>query len=486
MKRLTITIALMIITLVVSAQNYSTWLHHGTYRVNQCYDILELSDGNLVVKEAVFDDNLRDVGYNLYKITPQGELLDSLFVENHDIYWLNPMLRDPYNTNSNIITSFYTSYGMNYYKATCFNDNMEITGETISEYYDNCMIPTEFFVDSNNDLICRSKLDDNNFCFVRMGLDGSMKAQSDTISTAGAESGIQLQHPVFQISSEPLRYGYIMFRNNDITIDVYDEWFTRLERKTIKRLNEWYLGTSVNTNACGTGDGGFVITTDLRRLQGMEVIHGLFVLKFNANIDIEKAYCIAEYTSDYPKYYYLNKNLCVTDNNIFVVWEQKKERQEKLSVQTMFVSCLDKNLNPVWSEPTMSVLDATNFFNNGITSLSNGGVAISGWLASEASYYESKDIYAIVSDNYLSTPEVSTTERPFVCHPNPAKDVISISFAENSGCNSIAIYSIDGRLVKLQNFNSGTIDVSGLSSGVYVMKVRMADGSEFTERIVKE
>ena len=51
---------------------------------------------------------------------------------------------------------------------------------------------------------------------------------------------------------------------------------------------------------------------------------------------------------------------------------------------------------------------------------------------------------------------------------------------------SVEIYALDGRLVKQHGFNLGTIDVSGLNSGVYLMKVMSGDGKEFYTRVVKE
>ena len=161
MKRYYIMTVLLAITMIATAQNYSIWTHQGDQPLRQCYNVIETSDGNLVVREALFDEYENDIGYNLYKITPQGELLDSLFLEDHNIFPLNPMLREPYSSNSNIMTSFYNLNGVNYYKATYFNDNLEIINETTSEYYDNCDIPKRFFIDSNNDLICSSKLGDN-------------------------------------------------------------------------------------------------------------------------------------------------------------------------------------------------------------------------------------------------------------------------------------------------------------------------------------
>ena len=50
---------------------------------------------------------------------------------------------------------------------------------------------------------------------------------------------------------------------------------------------------------------------------------------------------------------------------------------------------------------------------------------------------------------------------------------------------SVEIYALDGRLLKSQNSNCEIVDISSLESGVYILKVTMADGREFTERIVK-
>ena len=77
-------------------------------------------------------------------------------------------------------------------------------------------------------------------------------------------------------------------------------------------------------------------------------------------------------------------------------------------------------------------------------------------------------------------------------YPNPAGDVVSINFAQDTECQSVKIYSLDGRLMQtfqetsLQTANQTTLDISGLTAGVYVMKLTMADGTVLTERIVKE
>ncbi len=109
----------------------------------------------------------------------------------------------------------------------------------------------------------------------------------------------------------------------------------------------------------------------------------------------------------------------------------------------------------------------------------------------------SSDIYAMDDMNvnhgypifaqYYSVEE-NITDNGVSVYPNPAKDIINISFSENAACNSIEIYSLDGRLVETHGRASlqTVIDLSFLNAGVYVIKLRMSDGKEFSKRIVKE
>ena len=71
-------------------------------------------------------------------------------------------------------------------------------------------------------------------------------------------------------------------------------------------------------------------------------------------------------------------------------------------------------------------------------------------------------------------------------HPNPTQNTVNITFSDDAGCQSVEIYAVDGRLLKSQISNLETVDVSKLNAGIYILKVNMADGREFTEKIVKE
>ena len=65
-------------------------------------------------------------------------------------------------------------------------------------------------------------------------------------------------------------------------------------------------------------------------------------------------------------------------------------------------------------------------------------------------------------------------------YPNPASDIITIKGIEN--INFIKVYSISGTLEK-QVFNTNQIDVSELSSGVYLIQID--NGTKFTKKVIK-
>ena len=66
-------------------------------------------------------------------------------------------------------------------------------------------------------------------------------------------------------------------------------------------------------------------------------------------------------------------------------------------------------------------------------------------------------------------------------YPNPSADVFTIRC---EGMRHIEVYSVDGKLVKSQPTTGSQCQISGLESGVYVVKI-MTDGGMVTKRMVK-
>ena len=91
--------------------------------------------------------------------------------------------------------------------------------------------------------------------------------------------------------------------------------------------------------------------------------------------------------------------------------------------------------------------------------------------------------------HYSDVPENNEETSFCSVYPNPAKDLIRIEFADNSDCQSVEIYSINGRLVETfseTSLHQTTINIGNLTAGVYIMRMRQSDGREYSQRIVKE
>nr|MBP6585838.1 T9SS type A sorting domain-containing protein [Flavobacterium sp.] len=75
----------------------------------------------------------------------------------------------------------------------------------------------------------------------------------------------------------------------------------------------------------------------------------------------------------------------------------------------------------------------------------------------------------------------------FTVSPNPTKDLLSISSANNL-ISTIAIKDLNGRVVMQKGFNKvsqAQVNVAELATGVYMMNVT-SDAGSFTKKIIKQ
>lgn len=79
-------------------------------------------------------------------------------------------------------------------------------------------------------------------------------------------------------------------------------------------------------------------------------------------------------------------------------------------------------------------------------------------------------------------------ETDFVMHPNPATNLVTINLKNNAETiNSIAIYDVLGKKVKSINSISSSnlnIDVSDLSKGIYIVKLKTDSNIELIKKLV--
>ncbi len=92
---------------------------------------------------------------------------------------------------------------------------------------------------------------------------------------------------------------------------------------------------------------------------------------------------------------------------------------------------------------------------------------------------------ASATDTLLETASFASTI-DFSVYPNPANDLVTISNTTNAIISNVEMTDLNGRIVKNTSLNAteGQINISDLSSGVYLMKVSSDQGST-TKKIIK-
>ncbi len=159
-----------------------------------------------------------------------------------------------------------------------------------------------------------------------------------------------------------------------------------------------------------------------------------------------------------------------------------------IAPSTITLSKFDKELNLQWRR----YYGGDHFYDvDVVQATEDGGCIMTGVYNEDINVYDLLSYVLKVDGNgYDAIGEnVESIAKPYFCYPNPAKDIVYIEFSPDVDCQSVEIYTLDGRMVETchgASLQNNAIDISNLNSGVYIMKIRMADGKEFTERIIKE
>lgn len=498
-KRSLFTATLMLSTLISSAQNLYVHNPDDFMACHQSYHSVLTSDGCMIIDEDIFDDTDNDIGIKFLKIHPQDGFVDSLYVSIDSIIISTNSIfdRNPMAPNENIYLYFSNKNGVNYYNMLTFSDNMEITATEQNPIpIEGDMMRIRYHLESSGDFIASWDDSTDNTCirrFARFGIDGTLKTMSEPIEVTG---NVPVRKPFFIIENEPLKIGFLTYEkistyyNNGIVateskgLYVYtlDENLQLEQVKFIK--NSMLAGFTIRSNnnsnsAIGFGDGCFAIMVYGKATNNYNYNNTYhLVFKFDRDLNLVGchwfSYPCMNIVSAFPMAYDAN------NGRLYVIGYDDSQYEYLIT----HVRCLDVNsyMNLLWDRA---------FLEAGFTSIytvrimDDNTLAFSGYMSYIDDNYYDSHAFASFVDEWDDVVENMTPESPFFCYPNPVKDFVSIDLAEDMDCRWAEIYNVDGLLIQSQSFGNGTIDVSGLNAGVYVMKLRMADGSEFLQRIVK-
>ncbi|MFL2588794.1 MAG: T9SS type A sorting domain-containing protein [Parvicellaceae bacterium] len=81
---------------------------------------------------------------------------------------------------------------------------------------------------------------------------------------------------------------------------------------------------------------------------------------------------------------------------------------------------------------------------------------------------------------------LNTIENKYSIYPNPSNGIITIHTSNE--INTVNIYNMIGNLVIVKNIssNQSTLNIENLTNGVYLMEMKLSDGSKINSKIIKK
>ena len=190
--------------------------------------------------------------------------------------------------------------------------------------------------------------------------------------------------------------------------------------------------------------------------------------------------------NDYPG---LNTGKCfgfqkMPDGSVYLLY-----REEGMPVKFwMTVVKMDSDLNVEWKrycETPEELMDVNPFGTQLSIMVEDGEGNKNGFVCSEA-YREGVIHLILTHDGIPASVQGGIEVRPYAFYPNPAQSQLHLEYSPDVAPAKVELYDLQGRLVHVQNKGLENVNLQGLPSGQYLLKVTLADGNSYTDKVVKE
>ena len=119
---------------------------------------------------------------------------------------------------------------------------------------------------------------------------------------------------------------------------------------------------------------------------------------------------------------------------------------------------------------------------------SDGGALLSG-IGNPNSNYINNNRYAyilkITSDGYCSIPENQPLLKPYDCYPNPVEDILQVEYSPDVNPKAVELYDLQGRLIRTQQNDLENVNMENLPAGTYTLRVILEGGIDYTDKVIK-
>ena len=457
-------------------------------------DLFENKDGTLLFKTLMYTPNMYDYEYLLYKITPEGEVVDSLIFDGSGDY--SKLLRNPLDPNAYILADDIRYYNdvdstiSAVFRMFFIDESLNLNDEIIVPIYQFPIGYYEYypwdlwFIDTQNDFII-SFWTDNIFHMMRIGLDGTIKASTETdalyepnYSQPMGDTTLHYSEMGFGIFSEsPLTYYKLGgFSPTSGPWPIYGYFFDAdlnlIDTRLYDQFNDNIAFDGGNNEHIVPLEGGAYLTaTQIKRLS--PALGGVGLAKFDKD---HNPICISTHFG--TNHCYPHQTVIANSNTIYQLYNIGGG----YSTFKWALARLDGDLNLDW-DITLPENQIYAFLGTSMIILDNGDIAASSICRKNMRYGAT---IIILHDDYDNTPETTNTDCPFSLYPNPVKDRLTLRFDDGIEPESVELYDLAGRLVGTKPNGLESIDMGAMPSGVYMLRVTTKDGTSYHEKILKE
>ena len=468
----------------------------------QSHCVFQLKDGNIVASSILAEAeqyNITPFGIVLHKFTKDGCLVTDSAILRYNtlpgLYICNAPDGDGY-----ILAELGNAddFSHAYFRMRRFDDNLVF--DTLSDIkvtvHDTLI---GFFryglqLNPNNDMVLMySTLDSTGWYFDSVffalyGLDGTLKQRKQY--SIEEMPFINLGYGPGLFSQSPLRYhcwgrchNASPIINVSLQCFVLDSLFEMEKQYTIEEPHPLTLFTNWSERMLGLDGGGFLMACGY----GIEstnpavanwLDNGIMVRKYDMESNLLKE---VMFHSTVQLAFGIGQCLPIglkrgNDGSVFLAYvTPDPHRDNQVSVIKM-----DEDLNVIWQRYCLGDLQPC-FELGEMTVLDDNSVAIAGTL-----FDHNALIYIVVHDDYDAIEEQGMAVRPYAYWPNPAQDRLHLQYSPDVTPTQIELYDLQGRLVRTQRNGLESLDLQGLSSGTYSMRVTLENGKAFSDKVVKE
>lgn len=517
MKKHLLLLLLALAASVVQAQegekeSFYSYMHHDSTGYSQVVDCdMQQRDGNLVTEIFYIEHNgnyTAPFGYMLYKISPAPlAIIDTLFMSDTTYRHKSFLARDPRGDgNIRAVYEYDEGSDSSFVRISHFPDNdlhATLGEDVVVPLCEGVAYPGMYtsLVDSRGDLVmlyfkARDNGNDDEYV-ARIGLDGTLKCQALLAEDINSLSTIR------EFKESPLQYyqwglTYPSY-NPHLAVYVIDSLFRKntvilnniLRSEEISPLATVYEYLNFNYDTEVVPNGGDEVlvaaqyTYDTNFYAWTQDV-GTAVAKYDLRTMQLKDYVVFNDFHYYSSTGYPLGFKKMGDGTLYFLYKEHLYPEESVIIVKM-----DTDFNVEWKRfcKTGDVTICPPFNPPIVLEDETGeetGIAWFGYSIQGSNHETGWVCFVVSHDGTVGVNEGGVEVRPYAFYPNPARNELRLQFSPDVKPAHIELYDLQGRMVCSSDNGLEVLNLQGLASGQYVMKVTMDNGKVFTDKVVKE